>query len=134
VHPVLRSGPVVVHATPAVAPKGAGVAVRPSSGIAIAARAPKLAPVSTRQQPRRRADTKKRTAGDWTGVRVRRPGALRIAIDRPGMEARSAPIEDGRALIDAIAGAFGWSVTIDRADPAPPQVDHPQAPEADAAD
>jgi hypothetical protein len=63
VHPVLRSGPVVVHATPAVAPKGAGVAVRPSSGIAIAARAPKLAPVSTRQQPRRRADTKKRTLG-----------------------------------------------------------------------
>jgi hypothetical protein len=61
------------------------------------------------------------------------PPQPHIRVDRPGMEARSAPIEDGRALIDAIAGAFGWSVTIDRADPTPPQVDHPQTPDADSA-
>jgi hypothetical protein len=63
VHPVLGHGPIVVHATPAVAPRGAGIALRPSSGIAVAARAPQVAPISTRQLPRRRVDNRKRTLG-----------------------------------------------------------------------
>jgi hypothetical protein len=62
------------------------------------------------------------------------PPQPHLRVDRPGVAATSAPIEDGRALIDAIAALFGWSVTIDRADPPPAQVDHPQGPDGAATD
>jgi hypothetical protein len=56
--PVRRPG-----ATKALPLVGAGVAGRPSSGIARAATPVQLAPVSTRHQPRHRADHRKRTVG-----------------------------------------------------------------------
>lgn len=54
------------------------------------------------------------------------PPQPHLRVDRPGLAAVSAPIEDGAGLIRSIADAFGWTVTIDRADQAPPLVDHPQ--------